>query len=185
MRTETPTSDREIPAPTRRPLRISIRQGMITVAATAVVFALFGVNLVSTAVIAAFAVSALVTKPHVWQAWALVVTAAVVALPFTLLASIYTIAFRAALFLGHWPSYGSPGPKYLPDHFSRKTEFLEFLVPLCISVAVTCFFFTEVMRFATWARRLEFAMLAAFFLWLLAFLFWKADPAGVMEWIFD
>ena len=64
-------------------------------AGMAVVFAVFGVN-EGTAIIVAFLISALITRPDVWRGWLLLVLAAVAALPFMLLASIYTFAFRAA-----------------------------------------------------------------------------------------
>ncbi len=185
MRTEIPTSNREVPLPCGRPFRISIRQGMIAVAGAAIVFGVFGVNQAVTMVIAAFVVSALVTSSNVWQRWTLLVTAAVAALPFILLASLYTFAFRAALFLGHWPYYGHPNPKDLPDHFNWQTEFLDFLIPTSVSVALTFLFVTQVMRFATWPRRLEFAVLTATLLWLFASLVLVGDPAGVMNWIWD
>ena len=162
-----------------------MRQWMIAVAGAAVVFGLFGVNWAVATAISAFAISALVTKPDVWQGWTLLVIAAVAAVPFILLAFIYTAAFRAALYIGHWPQYNNPDPKSLPVHFHPQTEFLEFLIPTSVSVAVTCLFFTQVMRFATWPRRLEFAVWVAILLWLFAFLVLRGDPAGVLTWMMD
>jgi hypothetical protein len=185
VRTEVSGLNEETSAPSLRPFRISIRQGMIAVAAAAVVFGLFGVNWSVTMVIVAFVISALVTKPDVWQGWALLSIAAVAALPFMLLAFLYTFAFRAALYIGHWPSYNKPDPKVLRAHFFPQTEFLEFLVPTFISIAVTCLFVTQVIRFATWPRRLEFALWVALLLWLFAFLFLGGDPAGVLNWMAD
>lgn len=114
MRTEIPTSNREVPLPCGRPFRISIRQGMIAVAGAAIVFGVFGVNQAVTMVIAAFVVSALVTSSNVWQRWTLLVTAAVAALPFILLASLYTFAFRAAFFSAIGRTTGTPIPRTFP-----------------------------------------------------------------------
>jgi hypothetical protein len=112
--------------------------------------------------------------------------AAVAALPFSFLAFVYTSACRAALYIGHWPHYNDPDPKSLPDHFHPHTEFLEFLIPTSVSVAVTCLFFKQIMRFATWPQRLEFALTLAFFsLAVLAFLPLVGDPAGVLNWMMD
>ena len=71
----------------------------------------------------------------------------------------------------------------LPAHLHRPTEFLEFVIPTIVSVAATYFFFTQVMRFATWPRRLEFGLGAAFMLWVYASLLLAGDPFGVRDWI--
>ena len=103
--------------PTHRP-RISIGQGMIAVAGSAVIFAVFGVNQAAAIVIGAFFVSACVTRPEVWQGWVLLSMAAVAALPFILIAAMYTFTIRAALFLGHWPTSYNPYPKKLARSLS-------------------------------------------------------------------
>jgi MFS family permease len=169
--------------PPHRP-RISIGQGMIAVAGSAVVFALFGVNQAAGIVIGAFFVSAWITRPEVWQGWVLLSMAALAALPFILIAAMYTFAFRAALFLRHWPTYNTY-PKNLSDHFHRASKYLDFVIPTLVSVAVTYLFFTLVMRFATWPRRLEFGLAAASLLWLFAFVLICGDPFRVGEWILD
>jgi hypothetical protein len=166
-------------------LRISIRQAMIAVAGAAVAFAVFGVNHAVTMVLVGFFASTLIARPAVRQDWLLLLTASIAALPFILLAWMYTFAFRAALFLGHWPRFNNPDPSYLPDHFNPHTEFLEFLIPTIVSVALTCVFVAQVMRFAAWPRRLKFALFPATLLWLLAFLLLVGDPAGIMGWILD
>jgi hypothetical protein len=180
-----PSSNRVTVIPHTRWPRISIGQGMIAVAGSAVVFALFGVNQAAAIVIGAFFVSAWITRPEVRQGWVLLSTAAFAALPFILIAEMYTFAFRAALFLGHWPTYSNPDPKDLPDHFHPATEFLEFVIPMLVSVAVTYLFFTLVMRFATWPRRLQFGLAAASLLWLFAFILVAGDPFRVLDWILD
>jgi hypothetical protein len=169
--------------PPHRP-RISIGQGMIAVAGSAVIFALFGVNQAVAIAIGAFFVSACIIRPDVWQGWVLLSMAAVAALPFILMAAMYTFTIRAALFLGHWPT-SYTHPKNLPVHFHPASEALEFAIPTLVSVAVTYLFFTRVMRFAAWPRRLEFGLAAALLLWLVACALICGDPFRVREWIFD
>lgn len=163
----------------------STRHWMIVVAGVAVVFGVFGVNKGTSMVLVAYLISLLIFRPDVWQARLLQVLASCAALPFILLASIYTFAFRAALFLGHWPYYAHPDPKDLPVHFHPHTEFLEFVIPTVASVIVTCLFVRTIMRFATWGRRLQFALLAAFLLWMLSYLLLVSDDFGVLKWIMD
>jgi hypothetical protein len=178
------SSNRVFVIPQRRWPRISIGQGMIAVAGSAVVFALFGVNQAAAIAIGAFFVSAYITRPEVWQGWVLLSMAAVAAFPFMLMAAMYAFTIRAALFLGHWPSFNTY-PKNLPDHFHPASEVLEFVIPTLVSVAVTYLFFTRVMRFATWPQRLEFGLAAALLLWLVAWALICGDPFRVREWIFD
>jgi hypothetical protein len=166
--------------PPHRP-RITIGQGMIAVAGSAVVFALFGVNQAAAIAIGAFFVSACIIRPEVWQGWVLLSMAAFAALPFMLMAAIYTFTIRAALFLGHWPT-SYTYPKNLPVHFHPASEALEFAIPTLVSIAVTYLFFTLVMRFATWPRRLEFGLAAALLHWLVGFALMFADPFPVLQW---
>jgi hypothetical protein len=178
------SSNRVFVIPQRRRPRISIGQGMIAVAGSAVVFALFGVNQVAAIAIGAFFVSTCITRPEVWQGWVLLSTAAFAAFPFILIAAMHTFAFRAALFLGHRPTYYTY-PKNLPDYFHSASKYLDFVIPTLVSVAVTYLFFRLVMRFATWPRRLEFGLAAASLLWLFAFVLMCSDPFRVGEWILD
>jgi Fe2+ transport system protein B len=165
--------------------RLTIRQWMIAVAGTAALFAAFGVNTAVGTVIVAFFVSALFTMPEDRQAWVVLLLAAVAALPMIHLASLYTFACRAALFLGHWPSYNNPDPTYLPDEFQPQTEFLAFVIPTIISVAVTCLFATLVARFASRSRRIAFALTPAILLYVFSYLVLLADPLGVLDWLVD
>jgi hypothetical protein len=54
-----------------------------------------------------------------------------------------------------------------------------------VSVAVTYLFVTQDMRFATWPRRLQAGLAAAFVLWLIGGMLLCVDPLGVMDWIAD
>jgi hypothetical protein len=165
--------------------RLTIRQWMIAVAGTAALFAAFGVNTAVRMLIVGFFVSALFTRPEDRQAWVVLLLSAVAALPMMQSASLYTFACRAALFLGHWPSYNNPDPTYLPDDFQPQSEFLAFVIPTIISVAVTCLFATLVARFASRSRRIAFALTPAILLWFFSYLVLLADPFGVMNWLMD
>ena len=106
----------------------------------------------------------------------------VAALPLTAASSMYVFAFRAALYLGHWPFYGHPDSKDLPDDFHPATEWLSYAGPLLIfgiQVAVA--------RWVLGRRRWRLPIAACLLpvTWLLCYLFVVADPAGVLNWIMD
>ena len=185
MQTKLPVSNPEESVARQKPLRLTIRQWMIAVAGAAVVFAAFGVNGAVGMVIVAFFISTLFTKPKDWQAWVVLVLAAAAGLPLMLLAWLYTFALRAALFLGHWPSYNNPDPKNLPDEFHPQTEFLMSVIPIIVSVGVTCLFATLMSRFAPRSRRIVDALFAGILFWFLSYMMIGADPFGVLNWFMD
>jgi hypothetical protein len=158
---------------------------MIAVAGAAVVFAAFGVNAAVGMVIVAFFISALITKPKDWQTWVVLVLAAAAGLPVMQLAWLYTFALRAALFLGHWPSYNNPDPKDLPDEFHPQTEFLMSVIPIVVSVGVTCLFATVMARLAPPSRRVVDAVFTAIFFGFLSYMVLGADPFGFLNWLLD
>jgi hypothetical protein len=165
--------------------RMTTRQGMMVVAGSSVVFASFGVNVISSTLIAAFLISFLIVKPVGWREWLILLIAALSAPPWVLLASAYTFAFRAALYLGHWPYYAHPDPKDLPARFHPQSEILEFLIPTIISVIITCKVWRLVIRLAPWPRPVPYALTALLVLWLLPIVLAMLDPLGVFEWIVD
>ena len=80
-----------------------------------------------------------------------------------------TRVFRSSRLLDHRSQFHHPDPKGVRAHFHSQTELLKFLIPTIVSVAVTYFFVTQVMHFATWPRRLQVGLAAAFVLWLFAY----------------
>jgi hypothetical protein len=157
---------------------------MIVVAGSSIVFACLGVSFAAAMVLAAFLISALIAKPDNWQEWLVLLLGAFAALPSMVLASLYTFAFRAALFLGHWPYYAHPDPKDLPERFHPYSEFLEYLVPVMISVALTCLLAFAVPR-ASPCRQFYYAVGGALAIGALPIILLLLDPAGVGEWVAD
>lgn len=102
-----------------------------------------------------------------------------------LLGWIYTFALRAALFLGHWPSYNNPDPKNLPDEFHPQTEFLMSVIPIVVSVGVTCLFATLMARLAPRSRRIVNSVFAGILFGFLSYMMIGADPFGVLNWLMD
>ena len=167
--------------------RMTTRHWMIAVAGSSVVFAVFGVTSFVTMVIVALAFSAVITKPVNRQEWLILLIGALAALPWLWLVLLYTFALRAAFFVGHWPYYSHPDPKDLPDRFHPQSEFLEFLIPVIVSVAVISLF-ALVTRSARSARQplgISFAVGMAFILASVPIILLILDPAGVMNWIVD
>lgn len=83
--------------------------------------------------------------------------------------------------VGHWPSYGNPDPKDVPE--SSDTVAGLFTV---------VFFGLQVLLVGWWiwkrpsaGRRALAALVFLVFAWSGTFLFLVADPFGVMEWLAD
>ena len=90
---------------------------MIAVAALGGAFALFGVNPRVALALTAFTLSALCTRPAESRSWLVLVIATMGGLPYFGLAFLYAFGLRAALFLGHWPTYNFLDPTSLPARF--------------------------------------------------------------------
>jgi hypothetical protein len=120
-----------------------------------------------------------------WQNWIVLLVAALAALPSLPMASMYTLAFRAMLWVGHWPHYGSPDASTLPDHFHPQSEPLETFVPVGVYVLCVGLFATLVFRFAHGLKRVFYALFAGAITWLLFIGLFLSDPAGVWMWIMD
>ncbi len=163
--------------------RMTTQHWMIAVAGSSVVLACFGVTFAAAIVLTAFLVSALITRPANWKEWLVLLLGAFAALPSILLASLYTIAFRATLFLGHWPYYGHPDSKDLPDRFHPCSEFLEFLIPVMTSVSLTCLVGFAV-RSTRPCQQFYCAIGAALVIGIGSIILLFLDPAGVL-WVVD
>ena len=116
--------------------------------------------------------------------WPISLIAAGAALPLSYLTMLYTFALRAALYLGHWPYYGHPDPKDLPEQFDPP-EFLELLIPALAFSFQAVLVVLLVKRFAGSARQLQAAGLIAISLWFLSLTLFLSDPVGVLDWIMD
>ena len=171
--------------PPPRRLRFSTANGMIAVAGSAVVLAIFRVDPSIAAFIAAPFASTLIVRPSTQHDWLLLVVAAIGAFPCYALAGLWIFALRVTRFVGHWPSYGYPDPKDVPAHFHPQTELLESLGPAAAYVAVTFLLVKIAMRFKTWSRRMDFASLATCTLWVLQVVYLLLDPAGLINWWVD
>jgi hypothetical protein len=120
-------------------------------------------------------------SPH---GWSLILISTLSALPISFVAVLYTSAARAAVYLGHWPSYGNPDPKDLPEHFSPP-EILELIVPALILCLLTTAVAAFIARYVSPSLRLLIAWSIAVSCWLLSFALIFADPLGVVEWMMD
>jgi hypothetical protein len=116
--------------------------------------------------------------------WIVLLLAAVAALAPAFLAIPYTEAFRAAIYLGHWPYYGHPDPKDLPDDF-QPPEVLEVIIPGVVFVVSTTLIQMVVGYVGLPRRRLMYSLSILGTLWFSSFVILLADPFGVMEWIMD
>jgi hypothetical protein len=164
--------------------RMTIGHWMIVVAGASLTFALFGVTTAAAMVIAAFLLSATIAQPRDWREWLTLLIGALAALPAFFLASVHTFAMRAALFLGHWPSYDNPDPKTLPDRFHPQSEFLEVLIPVGVSVALTSLFALLIRRVRS-PLSISHALIVGMALAGLSFILLILDPAGALNWIMD
>jgi hypothetical protein len=117
--------------------------------------------------------------------WLVLPMAAIATLPSIWLASLYTEAIRAALYLGHRPYFGHPDPKDLPDNFHPHTKPLGFLIPAAVFVTLTALTTFLLLRFPGWRGRLWLAVLVVPSFWALYSFLLCLDPAGVFEWICD
>jgi hypothetical protein len=106
------------------------------------------------------------------------------ALPLAFLVLVYTTAARAAIYLGHWPTYGHPDPKDLPEHF-RPPEFLKWLIPLGSIPLVVGLIVLVVKQLVPlrWRLAISLWILVGLWAWSIVLLF--LDPAGVLEWLVD
>jgi MFS family permease len=164
--------------------RMTTRLWTTVVAGSAAIFACFGVSAAVAMVVAAFFVSVLMARPDGWRGWLIVLIGAIAALPLFGITLLYTFALRAALFLGHWPSYNNPDPKTLPDRFHPQSEFLEIVLPLVISVSVTNLVAFLVTRVRSNDRFL-YAVGMALASWVISYILIVLDPVGVLNWYLD
>lgn len=123
--------------------------------------------------------------PGEWQNWLVLIIAAIAVLPSFLLASLYFVAFRVALRVGHWPHLGNPDASAMPDDLQPGSGPLALLVPLAVYLASACLFAVLVIRHGQRSWRVPLSLLAGVVTWMLLLGLFYCDPAGVWQWIMD
>jgi hypothetical protein len=107
------------------------------------------------------------------------------AFPVVLLATVFTHAYRAALYLGRWPYYGHPDPKDLPAGFHPPSQLLAYLVPVLALALSTIVPGHVIFRRVRRTRWLYAAISVVMLVWITSFVIASLDPGGVIEWIVD
>jgi hypothetical protein len=120
-----------------------------------------------------------------WQNWAVLVIAAIAVTPSFLLASLYFVAFRAAVRVGHWPYLGNPDASAMPEDLQPWSGAFSLLVPLAVYAASAAFLAALVLRYSKRLWRIPLSLAAGVFTWVLLVAFFYCDPAGVWQWIMD
>ncbi len=111
--------------------------------------------------------------------------AAVGMLPFAWWLAILTYAWRASMFLGHWPSYGHPVPKDLPYEFALTNAWLDWCVPIVGLVLTTGGMAWLLRRITNYKVRMLCGSALLFGGWAAGIALLWCDPGGVQEWICD
>jgi hypothetical protein len=107
------------------------------------------------------------------------------AFPLVLLAMVFTHAYRASLYLGHWPFYGHPDPKDLPAGFHPSSQLVAYLVPVAawvLSAIVPGHVIFWRVRRTLW---LIAAIGVVMLIWIASCVIASLNPGGVIEWIID
>jgi hypothetical protein len=107
------------------------------------------------------------------------------ALPWLLWFRLWTYAWRARLYLGHWPCYGHPDPKALPEHFLPKTEMYDHIIPWGMFIVLVLVITVLISKLENYKTRMMFAAFLAVAGWITAFGLLFLDPGGFFEWIID
>ncbi len=114
------------------------------------------------------------------------VTAAVVGLlPIACWLSVLTFACRAAVFLGHWPSYNYPDPNELPDNLAFGTAWLDWGVPIASVVLFAVGLALFLRKAPAPSSRLLTGAKVLFGGWIVGATLLIADPSGIIEWFVD
>lgn len=104
--------------------------------------------------------------------------------PAALWLAFMAFAVRACNVLGYWPSYGRPDPKNLPDSV-LSMEWVDTSLALSFLALAAFLGLLGLRRFVP----KHWWLLAASCVWLLAwgtsFALFRADPWGVVAWVFD
>ena len=120
-----------------------------------------------------------------WHSWMVLIVAAIAVLPSILLASLYFVAFRVAIRVGHWPYLGNPDASAMPEDLQPGTGLLALLVPLAVYTASAALFAAFVLRYSRRLWRVALSLLVGVVTWMFLLGLLICDPAGVWQWIMD
>lgn len=105
--------------------------------------------------------------------------------PLTLWFAFLWSAFRASVYLGHWPGYDQPDPQRLPPDFGPIPAWTETAVPILfwgMLIALTMLMMKRFVRKRLW---LWTATLLWFVAWAAGIALMAMDPGSAMEWMAD
>jgi len=106
-------------------------------------------------------------------------------LPFAWWLSVLAYAWRASMFLGHWPYYNNPDPKNLPEHFAPSTAWLDWTVPIAGLILATAALAFLLRMIPNYKVRMFTGTVLLFGGWLTGLALLWLDPGGMFEWICD
>ena len=111
------------------------------------------------------------------------ITLLVAAFPVLLIFDLLGYAFKAAVHLGHWPSYANPDPKQLGWRFHHgvlQLEWIGFPVVSLSAIILAILGRFHSRDFPTWSVIL--LTIASFVVFLL---YSRLDPGGMVAWFWD
>jgi hypothetical protein len=120
-----------------------------------------------------------------WRNWVTLIVAAIAVTPSFLLGSVYYVALRVTVLVGHWPYPNSPDASTMGEDLQPGSGPGALGVPLTVYVASVALFATLVIRYTPRTSRVLVSLVAGALTWLALFGFFVCDPAGVWEWIMD
>jgi hypothetical protein len=120
-----------------------------------------------------------------WQSWVVLMIAAIAVTPTFLLGSLYFVAFRAAVRVGHWPYPGNPDASAMGEDLQPWSGPFSLLVPLAIYLTSAILLAAFVLRYSELRRCIPFSIAIGSFTWVLLAVIFYLDPACVWQWIMD
>jgi hypothetical protein len=120
-----------------------------------------------------------------WQNWVVLIVAVIAVTPSYLLASLYLVAIRAAVRVGHWPYLGNPDASAMAEDLQPGSGPLAGIVPLAVYVVSAALFVMAVVRCSRRPWRIFVSVAAGTLTWMLLTAVFLLDPAGVWQWIMD
>jgi hypothetical protein len=120
-----------------------------------------------------------------WQNWVVLIVAVIAVTPSYLLASLYLVAIRAAVRVGHWPYLGNPDASAMAEDLQPGSGPLAGIVPLAVYVVSAALFVMAVVRCSRRPWRILVSVAAGTLTWMLLTAVFLLDPAGVWQWIMD